>query len=37
MYKAERKTFLGKKIKIIWNDGRGEHFFKQFTKFCKEK
>jgi hypothetical protein len=37
MYKAERETFLGKKIKIIWNDDKGEHFFNQFTKFCKEK
>lgn len=37
MYKVEKETFLGKKIKIIWNDGRGEHFFNNLRNFVKKK
>jgi hypothetical protein len=36
MYKAEEETFLGKKIKIIWNDGRGEHFLINLWNFVKK-
>jgi D-arabinose 1-dehydrogenase-like Zn-dependent alcohol dehydrogenase len=36
IYKAEIKTFIGRRIKIIWSDGGGKNKFNQFKELCEE-